>query len=175
MEFINNRQPLICECGNHAFVAITKGFVTFVDVEDIQLLKSKWYASVQNNIIYSHQHTMLNGRRTSISLHRKIITGCEKVDHKNNNGLDNRKDNIRPATNKENNCNHLRIGKESGYIGVKILKNCSPNRYSARIYHKAKSIHIGCYATAEEAALARDQAAIEMYGEFATLNFQGKK
>ncbi len=47
-------------------------------------------------------------------------------------------------------------------------------RYVAEIGYNGKSIYIGSYDTAIEAAQARDAKAIELFGEFASLNFPPK-
>jgi hypothetical protein len=39
------------------------------------------------------------------------------------------------------------------------------------IWDGRKNIHIGMYPTIEEAALAYDKKAVEMFGQFARLNF----
>lgn len=88
----------------------------------------------------------------------------EFLDHKNNIRHDNRLENLRECTRSENNQNKLkRRSSRAQYIGVEKLPG---GTYRT----KCKSIHVGCYPTAIEAAKAYNERAIELYGEFAFLN-----
>jgi group I intron endonuclease len=59
----------------------------------------------------------------------------------------------------------------SKYVGVSYDKTRGPNRqWKAAIMHKDKTIHIGRYPTEEEAALAYNAKAIEIYGNMANIN-----
>jgi len=90
-----------------------------------------------------------------------------KIDHINLNKLDNRWCNLREANNFESArnkapCHHNR----SGYKGVYSVKE----RWRASIKYNCRSINLGCFTTKEEAALAYNKKAIELFGEFAYLN-----
>lgn len=105
-----------------------------------------------------------------VLLHRAILPGHVYIDHKNNNKLDNRLENLRPCTHQQNMGNR-RINKNntSGYKGVtysKIMK-----AWRARIYVNKKELNLGYYPTVEAAARAYDFAALMHYKEFALLNF----
>ena len=90
------------------------------------------------------------------------------VDHKNGDRLDNRRSNLRLATLSQNAANQRRsVRSKSGYIGVTQSGKAS---WRASI-HVGTNRVIGYFATPEEAARARDRAALEEWGEFATLNF----
>jgi hypothetical protein len=92
------------------------------------------------------------------------------VDHRNLNGLDNRRSNLRLATHGENNQNkRKRKGASSRYIGVSFEKRIK--KWSARIMYKGKAIWLGNFKNEIDAALAYDKAARKYYGEFARLNF----
>ena len=56
---------------------------------------------------------------------------------------------------------------KSGYYGVRKRGN----RFDARVKVDGEEIHIGRYATAELAAIARDMKAIQIWGRKALLNF----
>jgi len=67
---------------------------------------------------------------------------------------------------------HQRIQKnKQGYRGVSLGSSHSGKLFKARIRYKNRRKHIGCYATAKEAALAYDEWAKKVYGRFAVLNF----
>src|SRR5205807_259973 len=86
------------------------------------------------------------------------------MDHKNGDGVDNRWENIRPATRSQNGANR-RIGVNSttGFKGV----SWHHSAWRARIGRDGRRVLIGKFATKEEAAAAYAAAANAMYGEFA--------
>jgi len=121
-----------------------------------------------------------DGTRTRLSLHR-FITQCPKgleVDHHNHNKFDNTDGNLIVCTRAENGRNQQKKKiNTSGYIGVcyappkqgMINKRSKP--WSATIATDGIHKHLGLYATKEEAALVRDEAAKKYHGRFAYLNF----
>ena len=113
-------------------------------------------------------------RPTALLLHREI-TSCPKgmiVDHINQNGLDNRSENLRVCTVSENMMNRKKTRQNStGYKGVYKTGDSMLNPYSAKIQKDKKTYCLGHYKTAKEAAKVYDKKAIELHGEFASLNF----
>lgn len=110
--------------------------------------------------------TQINDK--SYYLHKMILKTELKGDHKNGNKLDNRRDNIRPATNSQNMMNRGKTcANTSGYKGV--FKNKS--LWMARIKVDGKPIYLGSFTSREEAALYYDIAAKKHHGNFANLNF----
>ena len=109
-----------------------------------------------------------------ILLHRQIM-GFPKllVDHIDGDGLDNRRENLRLATHSENTCNRQSAptGK-SRFRGVYLDKRegKGKKKWRAEIYKDNKKYRLGRFETEEEAAAAYNQKAIELHGEFATLN-----
>ena len=90
------------------------------------------------------------------------------VDHINGNVLDNRKCNLRLCTRAENARNAKKPkSNTSGYIGV----SKSGKKWQAQISLNGKTHYLGTFEDKIEAARARDRKAIELYGEFARLNF----
>lgn len=117
----------------------------------------------------------MNGRRPTVYLHSDILT-CPpgmQVDHKNGNGLDCRRSNLRCAT-REQQARNRKATRGDGLKGIRLVNPGSPRPWQARIGHHNKRISLGCFATKEEAARAYDRAASEMFGEFARLNFPAK-
>lgn len=77
----------------------------------------------------------------------------EDVDHRNGDRADNRFDNLRAATRKQNLENQkLHCDNTSGYRGVTMDKRTG--RFVARIIHNRRGYHIGVFDTAEQAAAA---------------------
>jgi hypothetical protein len=92
-----------------------------------------------------------------------------QVDHINHNKLDNQKCNLRLATHQENMWNSkIQKNNKSGYKGVSWRKQC--NKWQATIKKNYKDISLGYYKTKEDAALAYNNAARELFGQFAFLN-----
>jgi hypothetical protein len=91
----------------------------------------------------------------------------------NRNGLDNRRANLRFATRAQQVCNMRQRGSNTGFRGVSFSKE--RNKFYASIQHNYRTIPLGRYSTAEEAARAYDEAARKYHGEFATLNFPVKE
>jgi hypothetical protein len=108
----------------------------------------------------------------NVYLHRYIARTPKGLftDHINRDKLDNRKENLRNCTPLENQRNSVKPAGKCGYRGVTIDKRKKTRPYVARIkidkYHK----HLGMFATAKEAALAYNEAALKYHGEFAILN-----
>jgi hypothetical protein len=68
-----------------------------------------------------------------------------QIDHKNGVKDDNRKANLRPATNKENqqNVRRARCNNASGFLGVSFHRKLA--KYSAQIYVDGKKKHLGYF------------------------------
>ena len=101
---------------------------------------------------------MDNGVRKGKYIHR-IIKDCpvdKVIDHKNGNGLDNRKCNLKVCTQKANSQNQkLSTNNTSGYRN--IFYNKRNKTYDVQIKHK----RLGCYKTIEEAVKVRNQYLVE--------------
>jgi hypothetical protein len=152
-------------------IELTQGKVALVDDCDYELLNEhKWSAAKSGKTFYA---VRVDGKKTTIHMHRLIIGLVKgdgiKVDHKNHNGLDNQRENIRVCTNTENNRNQQTQGrvKSSQYKGVYK----SANKWCAKIVVTRKNIHLGRFSCELEAAEAYDLNALKLFGEFAKLNF----
>jgi hypothetical protein len=93
-----------------------------------------------------------------------------QVDHIDRNRTNNHVDNLRWATQSENSVNSGR--RRGKYKGVSENKNGCVKPYRARIMVNKKEISIGRYWTQKEAAIAYDKKAKEIFGNYATLNFE---
>lgn len=156
-------------------VPLTQGKVALIDEEDAErVLAFKWCAefSGENSVSsrWYARHFFKNGQ--NIRLHRFVVNASPgtMVDHKNGDGLDCRRSNLRQCVKANNSQNCvLRVNNTSGFKGVTFDKR--RNHWYARIKVDGKEIHFRSTNTAEESALIYDEAARIYYGEFARLNF----
>jgi hypothetical protein len=159
-------------------IPLTQGKVALVDDEDYERLnKYKWHAHKHRNNFYAYRNTPReNGKQTNMIMHRVVlgISDRSMVDHRDGDGLNNQKYNLRPCTNSQNMCNAVAHKRNpSGYKGVTINKR--RGRYHARITHNYHLIYLGYFSDPIDAALAYSVAAILLHGEFARTSFQGRK
>jgi hypothetical protein len=142
--------------------------VALIDDADLERVKAEgsWYASPGGRTFYAYHKYHHGGVQRSILMHT-FLTGWKCVDHANGNGLDNRRENLRLADASLNAMNRgLPSNNTSGYKGV----TRNGNRWIAQI-HPGRHLHLGTFATPQEAARAYDAAAIHHFGEFARPNF----
>jgi hypothetical protein len=105
-------------------------------------------------------------------MHRYIMNydGNDYIDHINNNPLDNRKNNLRIASPKENMMNRkANINSTSQYIGVSFDK--TRNKWKANITIDNKLKFLGRFESEQDAAKARDEYTKKIFNEFGNLNF----
>lgn len=151
------------------------GKVLLYDDQDQSVIDSyKWYAikPKRSETWYAvarvpSSHTPSG--YTLISLHRtllKLTSPRDYGDHRNGDGLDNRRQNLRVATKAQNHQNSSkRCDNRSGYKGVGW--HTVNKVWRVRIRRKT----IGLYKDVVEAAKAYDAAAVLLFGEFARTNF----
>lgn len=165
----------IAVINSHVEIPLTKGEMAIVDAADYESVRQwSWYFRPDGDGGYAARGIRIGGRCKTILLHREILGALpgEKVDHVDGDGLNCRRSNLRIATTAQNAINRGPTRKsETRLKGVCRRKDCTFRPYMAQIQVNRKTIYLGCFATAEDAARARDAAAIEHFGEFAWLNF----
>lgn len=157
-------------------VRLTQGKTAIVDDEDFERVNlHKWHYVIcsKNSTGYAATNSRQNGKRIKIYLHKFIYGGNQEnplIDHKNRNGLDNRKENLRPASRAQNSQNS-RYRNKLLPKGVSIVKGAKSIPFCANVTCNGKPYRLGRFPTAKLAALAYDRKAKELFGEFAYLNF----
>jgi hypothetical protein len=159
-------------------ISLTNEHYAIVD-EDLYDYLSQWTWAVYHNPKSHNYYAKASadcedGLRRHVYIHRLLMGASyldhKKVDHINQNGLDNRRSNLRFASKSKNAINsRKRSDNTSGYKGVSFLKK--HNKYRSRITKDGVEYSQGLFDLAADAARAYDKAAIDLFGEFAVLNF----
>jgi|SRR5579859_7458077 len=149
---------------------LTNGGVALVDECDFHWLSQRgWYDNGNGYAVCD-----LSGRRGGIRIlmHRLIMLAPDTatVDHRDGCGLHNWRDNLRLATQSEQNANRPKFRGKSNFKGVH--RRSDGLKWVAQIRRpNREALNLGSFANVEDAARAYDAAARELYGEFAALNF----
>ncbi len=164
--------------GLFSSIPLTQGKIAIVDKEDYQKLNQhKWYAvkSSDGSIYYAAYWVGKKPKRKVIFMHRIIMNALpnQQIDHKNGNGLYNRKANLRFCTNSQNQQNRKStLHRTSIFKGIFWNKwGQRRKRWKAEICLNHKHICIGYFNSEIEAAKAYDKKAKELFSEFARTNF----
>ncbi len=149
-------------------IPLTKGKFAIVDEKDYERLsRYRWHAIC----IRGHWYARRYAGRGAIMMHREIMDAPQDkcVDHVDGNGLNNRRCNLRLCTQQQNMQNRRPLLRTSKFKGVSYYK--STEKWHAEITYWGKKTYIGSFDDEIEAAKAYDRKAIELFGEFAYLNF----
>jgi hypothetical protein len=157
-------------------IPLTCGFVAKVDDEDHEeLSRYKWHTHVCSaSYVYAARWTTVRlgekdrgEKRRLIRMHQQILEFPEcLVDHKDHDGLNNQRYNLRPCTYAENNCN--RKTSIRNLCGVKGVSQ-SGKRWVVNIQCGGKRYVFYCKSLAT-ASKMYDAKAKELFGEFAWTN-----
>ena len=134
-------------------IPLTQGKVALVDDADhTEMSKYRWYANKLGNTYYATRNSpKMNGKRHLILMHSVILDTPKgmQTDHVNGNGLDNRRQNLRVVTCRENQQNQ-HTPKTSKYPGVSWDKK--RRKWLVRIEVNGKQHFLGRYDSEEAAA-----------------------
>jgi hypothetical protein len=150
-------------------IQLTRGQFAVVDAADHDWLSlwiwcASWNKRAQTYYVYSAE--VKEGKRRRVVMHRKIL-GLEsgdrrQGDHKSGIGLDNRRLNLRRATNGQNMMNsRIRKSSSTGFKGV--------TESNGRFVVHLRGKWLGSRKTAEEGHKLYCAAAVKEFGEFARM------
>jgi hypothetical protein len=149
-------------------IPLSKGLFATVDDEDFESLGLvKWSAQIKDN---ERAYAIRGTGESRIVMHRYILGISDKsihVDHRDGNGLNNCRSNLRTCTPAQNVMNRRKLRSTSSkYKGVTVRGK----RYESAIQFKGKNIYLGTFTHEYEAAEIYNRKAIELFGEFASIN-----
>lgn len=135
----------------------------------------------EHNCYFDGRYVCYRIGQKKFYIHRVImkVNKGTQVDHVNGDKLDNRRSNLRIATQSQNNMNRSKVNNKHGYKGIyyygdyyrkKTNLKTEVNHWRARIKLDGKYIYLGSFDTKEEAALAYNEGARKYFGEYASLN-----
>lgn len=166
-------RPIRVEC-NIAYVTLTKGYEAVIDASDVPLIgKWDWSAIISRRpdgslrAVYARRGVRLNGGNNAVYMHRVIggPMGLDETDHKDGDGLNNRRSNLRNVTRTQNSYNgRTRVDNTSGFKGVGWDE--SNQRWRARIKTGGKEHTLGYFICRAAAAVAYARASSELHGEY---------
>jgi len=129
----------------------------------------------RNRIWYAFRQVWIPERKVkqSIAMHRVILPPPSgfQIDHRNNNGLDNRRANLRIATPAQNARNARKYSSETSSRYKGVYWDSSQYKWLTQISIDGKQKLLGCFESELDAALTYDRTAKKHFGEFAWLNF----
>lgn len=157
-------------------IRLTRNKVALVDDVDYERIsKFRWYADRgPSGNWYARAWEPGMKPRKRLHMHRLVMLAPRQldVDHVNNDGLDNRRSNLRTCTRKENTRNQRAKGGNR-YKGVNYVSRLG--KWRAQIStEKGTKKYLGVFEYLEDAARAYDIAARALFGNFAKINFPGE-
>ncbi|MET7041037.1 HNH endonuclease [Clostridium botulinum] len=140
----------------------SKGEQFTFDKCDYEFIKQYcWYVDKTGYVVYKD-------KKGTHYLHRVLMKAKigQFIDHINNNKKDNRRENLRFATQQQNNFNKsIQNNNTSGIVGVRYDK--SVNKWIAYIGYNNKNIRLGAFKNKKDAIKVRKEAEKKYFGEFA--------
>ena len=155
-------------------IRLTQGKVALVDDIDFEYLDQwKWYAHKGHNTFYALRRAPCPNRGR-ILMHRVILEGMDfkdfkETDHIDGDGLNNQRNNLRPATHQQNQANR-KINKDNKIKQKGVWWSKRAKKWTAQIRINYKRIHLGYFDELIDAVKAYNRAAEKYQKDFARLN-----
>jgi hypothetical protein len=163
-----------------ATITLSQGKATIVDDEDFPVVSQfGWFAyraSDRRDLWYAARNVGHGrGNRRIVTMHR-FLFGLQpgdglQVDHRNGDGLDNQRHNLRVCSHRDNHRNLPKWYRLTSSIYKGVSWSQRHGKWIAQIQPSGIHIHLGYHLNEQDAARAYDAAAVSYFGEFARLNF----
>jgi hypothetical protein len=158
---------------SYKIIPLTRGMNTNVSVFSYEFLSQWNWIAVKPNKKggwYAARRDSSTGRNRTIFMHDVLLPNASRVDHISGDTLDNRLDNLRPATAAQNAHNRKTPStNKSGYKGVSWYE--PTQKWLTKICFRSEQFHLGLFTDPIEGARCYDRKAIELFGEYARTNF----
>ena len=155
--------------GDIAYVDLGRGYEAVIDRRDVEIIsRFRWNAQLtRKGHAYAARTCYEGGRPHCVLMHRFLLKPPDGVlvDHKDGDGFNNRRDNLRFATASLNNANM--VASRRSRLGLKGVSTNKRGRYEARIEKGELKLFIGTFDTPEEASAAYFGAARVLWGDYA--------
>ncbi len=151
-------------------VPLTRGLFCEIDESDYHLIcNHKWHAIKDHSIKYADKYYAANRQLGSMHRHILGITDVRiMIDHRDGDGLNNRRSNLRECTHKQNMQNRKQRFGSSKYKGVSWSK---PNKkWKSKYQLDRQEVFLGYFDSEVDAAIAYNAAVSIAFGEFALMN-----
>jgi hypothetical protein len=158
--------------GQLAYVPLTQGYEAVIDVDDARLVDGfNWYAKEDRRrdgtlgCVYAQRNEYLGARKQrTVHMHRVIMFAArgEEVDHRDRDGLNNTRSNLRIAEKSTNQRNKgVPCNSSSGHVGVVWNKDVSKWQVSIGVDGARK--YIGLFLNIGDAIAARREAELQFW------------
>lgn len=153
-------------------IQLTQGKIAIVDDADFnQLSQYRWFAyrkpRKSRTLGYAaRQLPRANGKQKMLYMHRALLPNAPEVDHVNSDGLDNRRQNLRSATRRQNTQNMLKATNHSSELKG-VTWHSKAQKWQAQIRVDGRNRYLGLFVNETLAGAAYRQAAQLHFGEFA--------
>lgn len=130
-----------------------------IDKEDYEKIKEmKWY------LVQGYCKTKSIDKNNPIPIHF-VLLNSKRIDHINNNALDNTKINLRKVSQHQNTMNmSLKKNNKTGVAGVQ--SNKTKQKWIANLMHNYKNTYLGTYSSFDDAVLARLKGEAKYFKEY---------
>lgn len=156
---------------------LTRGKYAMVDDDCFEYL-NRWKWKLHTPTDGSKRHYAVRKEKVKngikhVSMH-SVVCGFPprtNIDHRDRNGLNNQKNNLRSCSTSQNGANSRKSrNNTSGFKGVTWQKIA--RKWQSQLMHNRKHYYLGLFEDPKEAAKAYDVKAVQIFGEFAATNEQ---
>lgn len=153
-------------------IKLNLGYVVTVDDTDFtSVAKYNWHVLRNRKKRYAARNIPRAEGGGTVLMHRELMglaPGDPSIDHKDGDGLNNRRSNLRSCTQSQNLGNQGKHRGKSRYKGVSWHK--ANRKWQAQIGGRAHHKHLGYFEDEGVAASAYNSEAQKRFGDFAHLN-----